>query len=266
VPTEWHIRDDIPVTPAGKVDHKRLSLWIEDQQKAQTWGSIYDEMYFADSFQVRDGEGDPTMDWAAYYDSFTGEMHKRTTIEEWVSETVVEVGLHKPSSVLEMGCGKGMILFKMAALPSVKSLVCCDLSGMAIKHVEKLWAWMHETGHVIGSARQPQKDDPLPINAACSMKTIVREASNFAGVANASMDAIVCNGVAMHFPCRPAWRLNCGSNPKLLTATMRPNWSPQKCTMQNHPPRCGTGEGRSRQILETLVQRQYGVHSLLVLE
>jgi hypothetical protein len=29
-------------------------------------------MYFADGLQVGDGVIDPTMDWAAYIDSFTG--------------------------------------------------------------------------------------------------------------------------------------------------------------------------------------------------
>ena len=30
------------------------------------------QMYFADGLQVGDGVIDPTMDWAAYTDSFTG--------------------------------------------------------------------------------------------------------------------------------------------------------------------------------------------------
>jgi hypothetical protein len=41
---------------------------------------------------VDDGEAsDPFMDWAAYTDSFTGKMHERRTIAEWVEETAHEV-------------------------------------------------------------------------------------------------------------------------------------------------------------------------------
>lgn len=201
VPTEWHICEEIPVSSAGKVDHKSVVEWIQDQQKARVWGSIYDEMYFADDFQVDDGGDDPTMDWAAYYDSFTGAMHERNTIEEWVAETVKEVALYKPRKVMEMGCGKGMILFKMAAIPSVKSLVCCDLSAMAIKHVDKLWAWMHEKGHVTGAKKESREGpSPTPINSDCEIRTFVRDASNYAGIGDGSLDAVVCNGVAMHFP------------------------------------------------------------------
>merc|ERR1712137_220689 len=200
VPTEWHVLDELPTSSAGKVDHKKVVEWIKDQQKARVWGSIYDEMYFADEFQVDDGVNDPTMDWAAYYDSFTGVMHERNTIEEWVAETVSEIALHKPKKVMEMGCGKGMILFKTASIPSVKSLVCCDLSGKAIKHVDNLWQWMHEKGHVVNGEKDAPKDGPTPINADCSLRTYVRDASNYAGIGDVSLDAVVCNGVAMHFP------------------------------------------------------------------
>ena len=77
IPSEWHIRDALPLGSAGKVDHNKVVSWIADQSKAAVWGSIYDELYFADQFQVDDGVNDPTMDWAAYTDSFTGAMHER---------------------------------------------------------------------------------------------------------------------------------------------------------------------------------------------
>lgn len=84
-----------------------MVAWIADQHKLNMWGSIYDEMYFADQFQVQDlADNDPTMDWASYYDSFTGKMHERPTIEEWVNETVDEINERKPTSIIEMGCGK----------------------------------------------------------------------------------------------------------------------------------------------------------------
>lgn len=86
LPGEWLVRDALPLGSAGKVDHKAVVKWINDQQTAAMWGSIYDEMYFAGGLQVDDGIDDPTMDWAAYTDSHTGLMHERPTIEEWVDE------------------------------------------------------------------------------------------------------------------------------------------------------------------------------------
>ena len=185
VPSEWHFRDSLPLGSAGKVDHKLVLAWVKDQSKASMWGAIYDELYFANEFQVDDGVDDPTMDWAAYTDSFTNEMHERPTIVEWVDETVVEILARKPRRVAEMGCGKGMILFKVAAASCVEEYVGCDLSRLAVKHVERVWK-----SHVATEAS----------GVSCNLSTHVRDASNFAGMPDKGFDAVVCNGVSMYFP------------------------------------------------------------------
>ena len=77
------------------------------------------------------------MDWAAYTDSFTGKMHERATIAEWVDETAKEVLAFKPRRVVEMGCGKGMILFKVASQPHVAQYIAADLSKQARGRVER---------------------------------------------------------------------------------------------------------------------------------
>ena len=59
VPAEWHFRDSLPLGSAGKVDHKLVMSWLLDQSKASMWGAIYDELYFANEFQVDDGVDDP---------------------------------------------------------------------------------------------------------------------------------------------------------------------------------------------------------------
>lgn len=118
-----------------------------------------------------------------YTDSFTNEMHERTTIQEWVDETVREVLARKPQAVIEMGCGKGMILFKVAAHKAVQKYVGCDLSRLAVEHVERVWK------------RHRDKD-----GVECHLSTFVRDASNFAGLPDGSFDAVVCNGVSMYFP------------------------------------------------------------------
>ena len=168
-----------------------MLAWVEDQAKASMWGAIYDELYFANEFQVSDGVDDPTMDWAAYTDSFTNEMHERPIVE-WVDETVREIVGRAPKSVVEMGCGKGMILYKVASAPCVAEYVGCDLSRLAVKYVERVWS-----SHV---ARPPEAcaagEEPI----ACDLSTFVRDASNFGGLRDEGYDAVVCNGVSMYFP------------------------------------------------------------------
>mmetsp|Transcript_3085 Transcript_3085/g.10153 ORF Transcript_3085/g.10153 Transcript_3085/m.10153 type:complete len:1502 (-) Transcript_3085:463-4968(-) len=188
IPAEWHFRDALPLGSAGKVDHNKVVAWINDQHKASMWGSIYDEMYFADDFQVADIAGnDPTMDWASYYDSFTGKMHERPTIEEWVQVTVEEVLERKPTAIIEMGCGKGMIIFRTAASPLVTKAIGADLSRLAIEHVERTWK-SHFAQTNVGPA------------GLGKLSTYVRDASNFAGFPDASFSAVVINGVSLYFP------------------------------------------------------------------
>ena len=125
------------------------------------------------------------MDWAAYTDSFTNVMHERPTIQEWVDETVREILVKRPKKVVEMGCGKGMILFKVVGGAScVEEYVGCDLSRLAVKYVEQIFK-----SHVAPTLSQK-----------CRLSTHVRDASNVAGLADQSFDAVVCNGVSMYFP------------------------------------------------------------------
>jgi len=187
LPGEWLLRDALPLGSAGKVDHKQVAKLIADHQTANMWGSIYDEMYFADGLQVGDGVIDPTMDWAAYTDSFTGKMHERETIAEWVEETVLEILEAKPARVIEMGCGKGMILFQVARAPHVVEFAGADLASQALLHVERTWQ-SHFDAADLGPAGHGK------------LSTHVRDASNFAGFAPGAYDAVVCNGVTMYFP------------------------------------------------------------------
>jgi SAM-dependent methyltransferase len=144
-------------------------------------------MYFSDGLQVGDGVEDPTLDWAAYTDSFTGLMHERETIAEWVDETVDEILEAKPKRVIEMGCGKGMILFRVAKAPYVEEYQGADLAKQALQHVERTWL-----SHFDAKEMGPK--------GHAKLSTHVRDASNFSGFPQDSYEAVVCNGVTMYFP------------------------------------------------------------------
>ena len=138
-------------------------------------GLDLDELYFANEFQT-DGVDDPTMDWAAYTDSFTNEMHERPTIRVGRRDRARS---WRAPVVIQMGCGKGMILYKVAA---PVEYVGCDLSRLAVKYVERVWSHVAAAG------------------VECRLRTFVRDASNFGGLRDEGYDAVVCNGVSMYFP------------------------------------------------------------------
>ena len=187
-PSPPHNRIARVVAVAARRSHRPLVACVHARLSfARRWGSIYDEMYFADGLQVADGMEDPTMDWAAYTDSFTGKMHERETIREWVDETVAEIVAFRPRRVIEMGCGKGMILFRVASEPFVSEYHGADLAKQAIAHVERTW-----DSHYAEADLGPSGLEKL--------STHVLDASNFGGFERGSYDAVVCNGVTMYFP------------------------------------------------------------------
>ena len=119
-----------------------------------------------------------------------------------------------PKRVVEMGCGKGMIAFRVAADPCVTELVACDLSRLATEYVERVFH-----SHVAtGGGTSPGSSEASAVT--CSLSTHVRDASNFAGLADATFDAVVVNGVSMYFPS-VAYLVDtlCAGLPKLVAAS-----------------------------------------------
>jgi SAM-dependent methyltransferase len=121
-----------------------------------------------------------------------------------------------PKRVIEMGCGKGMIAFRVAADPCVTELVACDLSRLATEFVERVFHSHVATG---GRTSSPGSFSEAS-GVTCSLSTHVRDASNFAGLANATFDAVVVNGVSMYFPSA-AYLVDtlCAGLPKLVAAS-----------------------------------------------
>ena len=88
-----------------------------------------------------------------------------------------------PKRVVEMGCGKGMIAFRVAADPCVTELVACDLSRLATEYVERVF---HSHVATTGGGTSPNSSASSDRSeVTCSLSTHVRDASNFAGLADA---------------------------------------------------------------------------------
>lgn len=195
-PTEWHNMsiDQIPFSSAGKIDYKTLAKTLEQQRIVSGWGEVYDELYDDNSSSMAPG-GDPTMDWAGYTDSFNpGVLHKREVIKEWVMKTVEwtlkhareSAGNENNASVLEMGCGKGMILMKIA--PHVREMVGADISSRALDHIRRIWnGYMTENG----------------MRGTCETMLLSNcDAVGFERLPSSTLkyNTILCNGVSLYFP------------------------------------------------------------------
>ena len=86
------------------------------------WSAVYDEMYMEQDNST--SEQDPTLNWSGYIDTCSGKSRTEPVIKEWVEWSCEQVTSQRllldanrdAGRVLEIGCGKGMLLFRLAPL------------------------------------------------------------------------------------------------------------------------------------------------------
>jgi len=173
----------------------------EDKDLVSKWGAVYDEMYQDSGEGV--SEGDPTLNWSGYIDTYSRRTHIELVIKEWVEWSCDLVLRHRdecfpaassggPSAaggrerlVVELGCGNGMLLFRIAPVVA-KALngryIGTDISTSGLSYVKGIMA----RGPPYGG---------LPIE---TQKIAAHEILNI--TKEASVDVVLCNGVTMYFP------------------------------------------------------------------
>src|SRR5262249_45621697 len=80
-------------------------------QRAQVdeWHELYEETY-----GEHGAEQDPTFDISGWTSSYTGERIPAEEMREWVDGTVARIAALGPRRVLEIGCGTGLLLWRLA--------------------------------------------------------------------------------------------------------------------------------------------------------
>jgi amino acid adenylation domain-containing protein len=140
-------------------------------EQVERWASVYDSAY---------GRGteaeDPTFNIASWDSSYTGEAIPAVEMHEWVDRIVERVRSFEPKRVLEIGCGTGLLLFRLAK--HCETYVGTDISKVALEHVRKHAA---ERGLDQVSTHERGGDD-------------------FSGMQPDSFDAVVLNSIVMDFP------------------------------------------------------------------
>ncbi|QHP66041.1 amino acid adenylation domain-containing protein (plasmid) [Bradyrhizobium sp. LCT2] len=145
---------------------------IEADQLAH-WRTVFDETY-------REGAptADPTFNIAGWKSSYTGEMIPRQEMKEWVDRTVSQILERRPAQILEIGCGTGLLLFRVAS--RCARYIGTDFSGAALQYVGRQLAG-------------------LGPNHRC-VELLERAADDFEGIATRSFDLVVLNSITQLFP------------------------------------------------------------------
>jgi len=154
-------------------DSEELTAEIQSEQIEQ-WQLIYND----DSISQAALPEDPTFNIGGWNSSYTGEPLLVEEMREWVNQTVERVLALQPDRVLELACGNGLLLFRIA--PHCSKYWGTDFSALVLRYIQSVLA--------------------LPGRELPQVTLDQRMADNFEGVEAASFDAVILNSVLMYFP------------------------------------------------------------------
>ncbi len=99
------------------------------EEQISQWQELWDLAYRQDA-----RASDPTFNISGWNDSYTGAPIPETHMREWLQGTVDRILSCRPQRVLEIGCGTGMLLFRIA--PHCQSYHGIDLAPTALRYIE----------------------------------------------------------------------------------------------------------------------------------
>lgn len=132
------------------------------------WKQVHDETYSV---------GVPGPSFIGWNSSFTGQPIPESQMQEWLTNTIGRIQALKPSRILEIGCGVGLLLQHLAS--SAAAYVGIDFSAFAIQQLKQ---WMH--------------------GQECfqHVEVIQRNAMELQDLSGGSFDLVVINSVVQYFP------------------------------------------------------------------
>ncbi|HEY0016596.1 MAG TPA: amino acid adenylation domain-containing protein [Longimicrobium sp.] len=141
-------------------------------EQVRQWQSVFSEAYVAAPAQA-----DSAFNTAGWNSSYTGEPIPAEQMREWTDGVVERVLAGRPRRVLEIGCGTGLLLFRIA--PHCAGYHGTDVSPVGLEQVRR----------------------QLDAAGLADRVTLGHQpADDFAGIPEGAFDAVVINSVVQYFP------------------------------------------------------------------
>jgi SAM-dependent methyltransferase len=134
------------------------------------WRKTFDQTY-------RRGPDNNAPAFTGWTSNFTNGPIPETEMREWLDCTVKRITALAPRRILELGCGVGLLTEKLA--PNCLAYCGTDFSPVAVSRLREFVATRPELHHVA---------------------LLEREATDFDGLAQHSVDMVVLNSVVQYFP------------------------------------------------------------------
>ena len=159
-----------PQLPESEQQH---TVQASDAEPTKQWQKIWNETYS----QSEAGQ-DATFNISGWNNSYTGVLTPAAELREWLDHTVYRILSLQPNRVLEIGCGLGLLLFRIA--PKCEHYFGTDISAEAVDYIEQN----------LNSKEQKWSQVKLATRAADAIDEVETEA----------FDTVVINSVIQYFP------------------------------------------------------------------
>jgi natural product biosynthesis luciferase-like monooxygenase protein len=178
------VRDAVAVVRTDKGTEPRLAAYVllnregddaaSEHEAVARWRTLWDTTY-----QAAEGSTgvDGSLDTAGWNSSYAAGAISDVDMRAWIAETVARIDALEPKRLLEIGCGAGLILFRVA--PRCERYVGVDVAATALRQLEA-------------------RLEAANLAKTVSLRELPADAIDQLG--DARFDTIVLNSVAQYFP------------------------------------------------------------------
>jgi acyl-coenzyme A synthetase/AMP-(fatty) acid ligase/ubiquinone/menaquinone biosynthesis C-methylase UbiE/acyl carrier protein len=150
----------------------------EHRALVEQWKEVFENIVYDSIDAQLQPRTDPTFNILGWNSSYTGEPIPAGEMREQVEATVARIAEARPQRILEIGCGTGLLLFRLA--PQARRFVGTDFSPAALEFV-----------------RRVLDGDPERYG---EVELLQRLADNFDGLTPGSFDTVILNSVVQYLP------------------------------------------------------------------